>query len=391
MRVLHVVPSIRRSSGGPAQSVPQLCRALHGAGVSVELLSFHHHDFESTISPSDEAFPVHCFTPFPGSLEFPTLQFYRTLRGNLKQIDIVNLHALWNPVTTAAAAACRATGTPYVLSPLGMLRNAAVRNKGLKKKLYYRFFDSRTISGAAALSFFTEIDAAESLGNAGQRKPYVLVPNGIDPSGREGTEHGRFRAVHHELCGRRIILFVGRLHQCKNLTLQLQACALLAKKYTNLAWVLLGPDGGEWKSLSSEIDRLALTDRVLWMGPQTHQTCMDALADADVCVLTSHHEGHSMAMNEALTIGVPLVLTQSVGFTSAERAGAALVVPSDAAKLAEVIARILDDPLLASNMRTAGTTLVESTFTWPKIATRLISIYEKIITSTPFSEADLRI
>jgi glycosyltransferase involved in cell wall biosynthesis len=325
-------------------------------------------------------------------LEFPTLQFYRTLCRKLAQIDVVNLHALWNPVTTAAAAACRKTSTPYVISPLGMLRDAAVRNKGIKKKLYYGLLDRHTVSGAAALTFFTEADAAESLRNVGKRPPpYVLVPNGVDTTSQQRAVQGRFRAAHPELCGKRLLLFLGRLHSCKNLTLQLDAFALLAKKYTDLAWVLVGPDDGEWGKLSSEANRLALKDRVFWMGLQPHQTCLDALADADVCVLTSHHEGHSMAMNEALAAGVPLVLTHSVGFACAERAGAAQVVTSDAARVAEAVARILDDPTLARNMSAAARSLVESAFAWPKVANRLISIYEKILTATPFSESDITI
>ena len=383
-----MVPSIRRNSGGPAQSVPELCRALHAAGASVELFTFIHRDFESTLSPSDEAIPVHCFTPLPGTLEMPTPQFYRALCRKLEQIDIVNIHGLWNPVTTVAAAACRRTRTPYLISPLGMLRDAAVRNKSVKKKLYYRLFDWRTISGAAGFSFCTETDAAEALQNVPVRAPWALIPTGIDPSSRECTVQGRFRAAHPALSGKRIILFLGRLHRCKNLTLQLQAFALLARRYTNLAWVLVGPDGGEWENLSSEIERRGLKDHVFWMGLQTHQSCLDALADAEVSVLTSHHEGHSAAMNEALTMGVPLVLTQSVGFTSAERAGAARVVPSDATKLAEAIAGILDDPVLARNMGAAARDFAESVFAWPKVANRLISVYEKVLTSTPFSESD---
>jgi hypothetical protein len=124
-------------------------------------MTFDRPGFPSTLSPSDEAFTVRCFTPFPGTLEFPTLQFYRALCSKLAQVDIVNLHGLWNPVTTASAAACRKTNMPYVVSPLGMLRDAAVGKKSIKKKLYYHLLDWRTIAGAAAFSFFTEADAME--------------------------------------------------------------------------------------------------------------------------------------------------------------------------------------------------------------------------------------
>jgi len=98
-----------------------------------------------------------------------------------------------------------------------------------------------------------------------------------------------------------------------------------------------------------------------------------------------------MAMNEALTLGVPLVLTQSVGFPAAEKAGAAHVVPSEPAKVAAAITSILEDPILEGKMRSAGKNLGESVLAWPKVANRLISIYQKIISSAPLTESDLRI
>ncbi|HKF47794.1 MAG TPA: glycosyltransferase [Terracidiphilus sp.] len=381
LRVLQIVPSLRRSTGGPAQAIPQLCSALQSVGVQVELMTF-------AANPSDclsESFPVRAFQPFPGTLEFPTVQFFLTLCKELARFDVVNLHSLWNPVTTVAAMACRQAKVPYVISPMGMLRIAAARSKSLRKTLYYHAMDRRTIAGAAALTFFTELEAAESRQYAHGCPDHVLIPNGIDPSGRESITAGSFRARHPELGGKRVMLFLGRLHSCKNLGLQLQAFNLLASKFKDLTWLLVGPDAGEWDGLSSEIQRLGLQNRVLWVGPQSHDACLEALADSDVCVLTSHHEGHSMAMNEALLMRAPLVMTGSVGFEIAETAGAALVTTSDPAAIADAITEILSDPGLVRRMQASAQSLIDDVLAWPRVAIRLSSIYENIAAGKPLS------
>ena len=88
----------------------------------------------------------------------------------------------------------------------------------------------------------------------------------VDRTSQYCAVQGRFPAPHPELYAKRVLLFLGRLHSCNNLTFQLDAFALLAKRHTNLACVPVKPDGGTWRRLSSEVNRLALKDRVFWMG-----------------------------------------------------------------------------------------------------------------------------
>ncbi|HYY57624.1 MAG TPA: glycosyltransferase, partial [Pyrinomonadaceae bacterium] len=149
MRVLHVIPSLDPSTGGPARSVPALCRALRSAGVEVALYTFRQSCAPVTVS-EDEPFTVRQFKPLYGSREFPSIDFYSHIRRDVYDFDLAHLHSLWNPAISVSALACRRAGVPYMLSPRGMLQRSAVGRRRRLKSGYYRLWERDTIAGARA-------------------------------------------------------------------------------------------------------------------------------------------------------------------------------------------------------------------------------------------------
>lgn len=245
MRVLHVVPSLYAETGGPARSIPILCRALQAMGVDVTLYTFRRPGAETTISQDTETFPIEWFVPAPGSRQFPTVAFYHRLRQGIRQFDLVHLHSLWNPAISVAALACRQAGVPYLLSPRGMLQDGAFHRKQGLKTLYFWLLERRTLAGTAVLHFFTRAETEDSYRFLSSRTSTLVIPSGIDPSSVDEVQRGRFRQSYPDLEGKRLLLCLGRLHWSKGLALQAQALALLVKDFPDLVWVLVGPDEGE--------------------------------------------------------------------------------------------------------------------------------------------------
>jgi glycosyltransferase involved in cell wall biosynthesis len=161
----------------------------------------------------------------------------------------------------------------------------------------------------------------------------------------------------------------------------------LSERFPDLAWVLVGPDEGVWTSLSRLISDLGIQQRVAWMGQLPHERCLEALVDADVFLLTSRHEAHSMAMNEALAVGVPMIMTDTVGFNEAEQWGASKVVPVDPGSVADAIAEVLESPETAARMRDAGRRFVSERLAWPMVARAMKKTYLEILSNREAGQA----
>src|ERR1700686_4433068 len=378
MRALHVVPSLLPESGGPSRTIPEMGRALAASGTEVTLFSTHLPGDGLTIDPVKEPYKVVLFPATDGSLR-SSRQIYRTICRQAGDFDVIHLHSLWNFAVTFAAAAARRVGIPYVLAPRGMLSEVCLRQSSYSRKRAYAWaYDHRTVEGARRLHFLNADEQRASQNNWFRRPAYFLARNGVELS-MEGIRPGTFRARFPELEGRRVMLFLGRLHAIKGLDLQLQALARLLSKYSDLIWVLVGPDDGEWPRLHAMVRSLGLEEHVKWIGPLTGNERFSALVDADVLLQTSLYECQSMTVNEALAVGVPLVVTDSINYGEVQSMGAGYVVSRDSTKLANAVDAILAAPDLGESMKSAGRRFASEELSWSKIATIVNAAYGELV------------
>src|SRR5207244_10194022 len=96
-----------------------------------------------------------------------------------------------------------------------------------------------------------------------------------------------------------LLLFVGRLAREKGVPLLLDAMAGLPAK----VWLLLVGDGPERRELEAQVQRLGLTDRVVFAGEQDHAHVVDALGASDLFVFPAHTDAAGLAVPEAIAAG----------------------------------------------------------------------------------------
>lgn len=378
MRVLHVIPSLLPESGGPSRTIPELCRALAGTGTEVTLLSSHVSGNSLTIDPLAEPYEVVLFPADDGSLR-SARQIHEGIIRRSRDFDVLHIHSMWNLTVTFAAAAARKVRMPYILAPRGMLSDVCLRQSSYSlKRAYALSYDRRTVEGAGSLHFLNADERKASQNNWFRYPESFLAPNGSELR-PDQILHGAFRRRFSELDGRRIMLFLGRLHSIKGLDLQLEALAQLKPRYPDLTWVLIGPDAGEWQRLDTKIRSRGLSANVKWIGSLMGDERFSALVDADVVVQTSLYECQSMTVNEALSVGVPLVVTDSINYSEVQNCGAGFVVSRDSTELANAIDKILQRPDKGEAMRLAGLRFATNELSWSKIAAVVNDAYSDVI------------
>lgn len=295
MRVLHIIPSLDPATGGPARSVPALCDALHTGGARVSLFAMHAAGAELTVTPEKAAFDLCLFqTPFRAR-DFPSVTFGRTVYRAAQRVDVVHINSLWNPVVSLAAAACRRVGVPYLISPRGMLQAEALKRRATLKRVYAGLVERRTLAGAAAFHFLTKREEEESR-CVPHGKATFVIPSGVDPRPFESIPKNAFRARYPMLQGRPVVLFLGRLHWSKGLDVQAAALAAVVRAIPECAWVVAGPDCGYGGELKARVDALGFRENFVPTGLLSRAEALEALVDADVVVLSSRHEAHSLSL-----------------------------------------------------------------------------------------------
>lgn len=187
--------------------------------------------------------------------------------------------------------------------------------------------------------------------------PVEVLIHGIDIDGvrRSNGTRRSARAVLGLPEDSQVIGTVGNFTAKKDQATLLRAFALLASKRPQLHLVMLGSGPLEDK-LRAQAGDLGLGHRVTWAG--SRDDVLELLAAFDVFVLSSQHEGLSIALLEALATGVPCVAT-GVGGTPEvleDGKGGFLVPPGQPDRLAAAVGKLVDDPELRAEFgrRAAG-------------------------------------
>ena len=197
-------------------------------------------------------------------------------------------------------------GVPYVIIPRGSLTSMALKmggwKKRLKKQLAHVLLFNRFVSAAAALQYLTTEEAIESCQHF--HTPYFILPNGISlPARRKDGFSKGIRA-----------LFIGRLDiHHKGLDLLLTSINEMksALKSEGFTLDIYGAPRYDVTRITEMIDKLDLSDMVTnHARVVTGKEKQQIILNADVFVLTSRFEGHPMGLIEALSYGLPVLITR---------------------------------------------------------------------------------
>lgn len=332
MKVLRVISSVNPHGGGPIEGIKQLHAPLHLLGTDIEILCCDAPD-----SPwlATSGLPiVHALGPAHGVYSY-TPNLLPWLRTNAHRFDAVIVEGIWQYHGLAVRQALAGTKTPYFVFTHGMLGpwfKRAYPLKHLKKWLYWPWAEYRILRDARAVLFTCDEErrlARESFWL--YRATEAVTGFGTNTPPLYSADMAReFSATYPHLQGKRIILFLGRIHKVKGCDLLINAFAELAKKDESLHLIMAGPDPTDWgDSLKSLADRLCITSRVTWLGTINGDAKWGAFYAAEVFCLPSHHENFGVVVAEALACGKPVLISNKVNIWREIEADAAGFVDED--------------------------------------------------------------
>ncbi len=344
MRYLDVISSLDPAGGGPAEGVQRLSAVAGRRGHQVEV---------ATLDPPGSPWvgstpcPVHDLGPgMLGNYRYAP-RFTQWLRGNARRFDAVVIHGLWQYHGVATRMALQGTGVPYFVFTHGML-DPWFRHeyplKHAKKWLYWPWAEYRVLRDARAVLFTCEEERRQArLSFSLYRANEAVVSYGTSgTSGDAVAQRAEFLLRYPELQGKRVLLFLGRIHPKKGVDLLVDAFAAVAAGDPQLHLAIVGPDaGGEREPLERRATELA-PGRVTWTGMLSGALKWGAFRSADAFVLPSHQENFGIAVAEALSCGVPVLISDKVNiWREIEASGAGLVAPDTAAGTRQLLARWL--------------------------------------------------
>lgn len=147
------------------------------------------------------------------------------------------------------------------------------------------------------------------------------------------------------------VLTIARLSLQKGLDIAMPAVAKLREEGLNFRWYIIGI-GPEEAALRKQAMELGLADTVVFLGEQANP--YPFLAACDLYLQPSRFEGKSIAVDEAMALDCPILLTNfSTAADQVESGVDGLIVPMDAQGIAGGLRRLLQDAGLRAQFRRA--------------------------------------
>jgi glycosyltransferase involved in cell wall biosynthesis len=174
------------------------------------------------------------------------------------------------------------------------------------------------------------------------------------------------------------LIFLGRLLARKGLPELLEALA--DPRVAGLSWSLRVVGRGDANRYRRQAAALGIGDRVELTGWVPESQARAWLADSDVFVLPSHYEGLSMALLEAMAIGLAAIVTP-VGATPdavVDGVSGLLVPVGDRAALAASLARVIGDRSLRAALQSGARQAFRERFDIRIHCQRLESLYGEV-------------
>jgi glycosyltransferase involved in cell wall biosynthesis len=343
LRALQTVQTLNPERGGLARAVISLSKGLQQHGVQTEIVALDKSD-----SPwlRGHTFAVHALgeglTNYRYSRALPTW-----LRENGNRFDCVVVHGIWQHHSFAVWQRFHKTAIPYFVFPHGMLDpwfKRTFRLKHLKKWLYWPWGDYRVLRDTAAVIFTSEEERLRARQSFWlYRAKEKISPLGIEEPHRAGPEaRNLFLAKFPEIEKTRMLLFLGRIHPTNGCDLAIDALPRRASE-EQVTLVLGGPDQDGWtQQLRQRVARMDIAPRVTFAGMLQGPLKRGAFENADAFILPSHREDFEIAVIEALSFGLPVLISDRVSIWReivADHAG--YVEPDDLAGTTRLIERWL--------------------------------------------------
>lgn len=382
MKVAHLTLSVSRRAAGMLDCVRRPAQEMRRTqGVDIEVLSVIDDQTEND-KASWEPLPLQLFPSYG-----PTnLGFAPSLAVGLSEIpaDLIHTFGLWTYLSRIGHAWSRRTRKPYLVTPQGMLDSWALANSRWRKRFVGLLYEYRHLRDAACLHATSRAELA-AFRAFGLHNPVCVIPNGVDLPPRLDPSSITSPWSSSVTEGRRVLLYLGRLHPKKGLANLLHAWGALQKQHVNRAeeWTLViaGWDQGDHASHLREIvTRLKIEASVHFVGPLFGADKDAAYQSADAFVLPSLSEGLPLVVLEAWSHCLPVVMTTACNLPEGAAVGAAFECGLRPDELASALARLLNASVADRRLiGERGRNLVEAQFTWSSAAAKMAQVYRWIL------------
>ncbi len=371
--------------GGPPFSNRELANSLVRAGVRMVVVTTDRNGSRRLDVPTNQwvsvdNLPVYYAATARGSW-LRSRAFSSAASQAIRSSDVCVLSAtFWSYTGLAAWLACRRYKVPYITYARGFLSPWALKQKSVKKAFYWRLIARRIVNGSRALVALADQEAKDYL-RLRLTPPVTVIPNGANVDAEESADDPAVAAIPQTIASlpADYFLFLGRIHAKKGIDLLLPAFERCVNNGYGARLVIAGPvDSSYQQEFTRLLADCGVRNRVDVVGTVSGSAKSRLIRGARAFILSSYSEGLPVAVLEAMSLGIPVIITAECNMpeVAIERAG--FIVELNASSLADAMARVWNDARLRSELSVNARRLARESFSWDSVGLRVAQLCRNV-------------
>ncbi len=286
--------------------------------------------------------------------------------------DVLHINSLWMYPSVVTKQWHDATHKPFVVTVNGMLDAWALNNSRWKKVMAAFLYEKENLKKASCI-IANSLKELQAIRDYGLTNPVAIIPNGVDlPVIKEGNKPAN---------GNKKLLYLGRIHPKKGSEELIKAWKAVNRQQ-DTGWELEIVGWGDEKDIAQLQEQISHMDTIHYLGPKFGQEKDAAFRQADAFILPSYSEGMPMAVLEAWSYQLPVLITPACNLDIGYQREAAIHIEVDSLEESLRSLFAMENPQL-EQIGHHGRKLVEENFSWVKAAEQLEQVYQWITGKKP--------
>ena len=175
------------------------------------------------------------------------------------------------------------------------------------------------------------------------------------------------------------ILFVSTIEPRKNIEALISAFNYLKDKFKiEHHLILIGQKGWHHEPIFAAIERSPWENHIHHLNYLADELVALFYSQADVFVYPSHYEGFGLPVLEAMTLGAPVITSNTSSLPEVAGDAALLIEPDDPTHLANAILKVISDSQLRNELIQKGQERAKL-YSWERTAKETLKAYQSLL------------
>jgi len=270
---------------------------------------------------------------------------------------------------------------PYCITAWASLNPGARKLKRNRKVLLDRLYTKKLIKNASGLHSIGKSETEEYLKLGAKNENIYNIDNGVVLQNFEIKEETKiFEKIGLTPKEQSYLLYLGRINEKKGIDLLLNAFVNVLKNHSELILVLAGfGDDSYIKEMKSLVVKLQIENNVKFTGFVTEQEKLQLYESAKIFALTSKDDIHPRAVQDALTMGVPVLITKNCDYPEVDEYDAGIIVEPNIHSITEGIENMLFSNEKLENQGKNAKNLIKERYLLSNQITKYEKMYQDIL------------